>query len=364
MTQQSVPVPCAGQATTALHGTWESVTLTEADTAMLAAATSALGVGPDESLTAFRAAAIDVWAALDVTTRTSLSSLAVGRSGPVVFIKGLPAVRDLPATPTTGQETGNVPNFDSDFLLTVFTCQLGLPISYLDQRKGRLTHDLYPTRANAEKVSSQSSKVDLGHHTEMFFHPTPPDFLALHCLRADPEGKALTGTAAVEDIKALLRPEDIQVLSEPVFAADLATLHGMYSFAGSPIGQGAPRPAFPVFGDPAANGRFRFEPALTTALTSEAVTALINAEHAAEMATAYGHLETNSMVVFDNRRVSHARTRFTANFDGTDRWLRRMMIGMETGYHERHDLELVKAWEATDAVMGTFPYAAEGEVAA
>ena len=32
------------------------------------------------------------------------------------------------------------------------------------------------------------------------------------------------------------------------------------------------------------------------------------------------------LLLFDNRRVLHARTPFTARLDGTDRWLRRLYV--------------------------------------
>jgi len=37
-------------------------------------------------------------------------------------------------------------------------------------------------------------------------------------------------------------------------------------------------------------------------------------------------MERGDLLIFDNKRVVHARTPFTARFDGTDRWLMRTMI--------------------------------------
>ncbi len=142
-----------------------------------------------------------------------------------------------------------------------------MPISYLDQRGGRLLHDIFPTVANATKVSSQSSSVGLGFHSEMFFHPTPPDFLMLHCLRADPDGEAATSIASTKDIIQSLPTKQAQALSREEFALDLARLHGSYQHNGRGIVDTDERPVVAALPAHHSGRPVRFEPELTTATT-------------------------------------------------------------------------------------------------
>jgi alpha-ketoglutarate-dependent taurine dioxygenase len=239
--------------------------------------------------------------------------------------------------------------------MTVFSVGLGYPISYADQREGNIFHDVFPTRGNAEKVSSQSSKALLGFHTEMFFHPMAPDFLVLNCLRADPDRQARTSVASLADIDAALDATARATLRQPEFAVDLARLHGSYTREGRTIRPQDPRPAIAVVGVADGAERFRFEPMLTTPLTSEARRALHAADGAAEAVALTGRLESDSVLLVDNRRAAHSRSSFTARFDGTDRWLRRMMVKQglfpRAGFFSRPDFELAQAWTALGARM-------------
>ncbi|WP_299928917.1 TauD/TfdA family dioxygenase [uncultured Nocardioides sp.] len=262
-------------------------------------------------------------------------------------------------------------NTRSEFIQVAFSVPFGLPTSYADQRDGRLFHDIYPIEKNALAVSSQSSQVHLGFHTEMFFHPDPPDFLFLHCLRADPAGLAETGVTAVDDITALLTPSEIDELRRPLFALDLANLHGAYLHGGRRITEADPRPVLPILPNtttPGADGRFRFEPGLTTPTTTAAAAAMKAADEAAEKAIVTGKLEARTMLIVDNRRTVHSRSPFVAAYDGTDRWLRRVMVsklsdGSDLGFHERLDLEMCRAWRDRGALIRSVAYSKDGGAA-
>ncbi|WP_455572022.1 TauD/TfdA family dioxygenase [Actinokineospora sp. 24-640] len=196
-------------------------------------------------------------------------------------------------------------------MMTV-TAGLGFPISYLDQRDGSVFHDVHPTRGNEAEVSSQSSSVDLGLHTEMFFHPEPPDHLVLHCLRSPRGRSARTCVASVADIEEKLSEEDRALLREPLFALDIARLHGSYTIDGRPCADTDPRPRVPIIADSPAATRFRFEPALMTPTTVAAAAAMRRAEQAAESVATPGVLVENSILIIDNRRAAHSRSPFTA----------------------------------------------------
>ncbi|MGR6998872.1 TauD/TfdA family dioxygenase [Yinghuangia aomiensis] len=327
-------------------------------------ADAALGVGPElfHDHKALRGYARSVWWALDARTRNQVNELKSGVSTrPELYLRNLPCDPLLPPTPTSNSGERSTSSYLSELLMTVFVSELGSPISYADQRGGALFHDVYPTLANAVKVSSQSSAVGLGFHSEMFFHPSPPDFVVLHCLRSDPGGTALTGVADLSTIESTLSTADRRTLRRPEFALDLASLHGSYRYAGRRITEEDPRPCIPVIaeGEP---GRFRFEPALMTPTSDVGRRALLRAEHAAHRTAAFGALRSGGMLIVDNRRAAHSRTSFTARFDGTDRWLRRTMVAspgtaQEHGVVRLNNFDLWSPWHDLGARFDVVPYA-------
>lgn len=311
---------------------------------------------------AFRAATMHAWNLLDRTTRQAVRKIGHGTSErPELYVTNLPEPKALPPTPSqSGFWERTTEDVFSEFIMVLFSHGLGLPISYRDQRNGRFFHDIFPTVENAEQISSQSSSVLLGQHTEMFFHPSPPDHLMLHCLRPDPDRLAQTYVSALSDIEARLSAATREILRMPRFALDLAQLHGSYTHRGQPISAGDPRPVIPVVSDNSPV-QFRFEPALTTPIGPDAEQALAAAEHAAHDAAIAGTLDSGTLLILDNRRAAHARSSFPARFDGTDRWLRRMMLGRfdratDLASIRSHDLELVAPWIDFGVAMERIPY--------
>lgn len=352
------PAPKAGLPAS----TWATCDVSTADHELLEEA--AQQVGPDlfEDHEAFRAHARSAWGALSKQTRDWVGEFRAGVSArPELYIRNLPRDTSLPPTPTSDTGARSTSSYLSELLMTVFVSQLGFPISYADQRNGAIFHDIYPTTFNAEKVSSQSSAVGLGFHSEMFFHPSPPDFLVLHCLRQDPDGTALTGVADLADIERSLSAKDSHTLREPEFALDLARLHGSYHYANQRIAKEDPRPCIPVITE-GEEPRFRFEPALMSPTSDRGRTALLHAERAAEQTATFGALRAGGMLLLDNRRSAHSRTSFTARFDGTDRWLRRTMVAstgasQEQGVVRSNNLDLWTPWQSLGARFEVVPYA-------
>lgn len=344
------------------HSEWGFLALTDRERDVLDRLALAHGADPYEDLGAFMRECAEGWDSLTHRTRARVQELAAGTSArPELWITNLPEVPGLPPTPSVTESwTRLTRGRVGELVMTTFAAGLGFPISYLDQRDGSVFHDVYPTSKNAAEVSSQSSSVGLGLHTEMFFHPEPPDFLVLHCLRSPRDRSAYTSVASLTDIEDELSEEDREILREPLFAFDLARLHGKYTIDGRPYVDTDPRPRLPIITDTQVGRRFRFEPALMTPMTEAAATAMHRAEQAAESVATAGVLAERSLLIVDNRRAAHSRSPFTASFDGADRWLRRMMVGVADpcagGVIERHDLELVHAWSEKGATVEPVRY--------
>ena len=344
------------------HVGWNTHALTDSERDELGRLAVEARSDPYDDLKGFIQECGVVWASLSVETRNRVEDLVRGTSGrPELCITNLPGLESLPPTPAVTDTWARLTRDRvSETAVVALAAGLGAPISYLDQRGGAVFHDVYPTRRNAAAISSQSSAVHLGMHTEMFFHPEPPDFLVLHCLRSPRERSARTSVASLDDIETHLSAQDRAILREPLFALDLARLHGRYTHDGRPYTQADPCPRIPIVDDAPSGQRFRFEPALMTPTTEAAAQAMWQTELAAEAVARSGQLEERSLLIIDNRRAAHSRSTFLARFDGSDRWLRRTMVGRtdetQAGAIERLDLELVHAWRGAGAIVEHIPY--------
>jgi alpha-ketoglutarate-dependent taurine dioxygenase len=78
-----------------------------------------------------------------------------------------------------------------------------------------------------------------------------------------------------------------------------------------------------LYGDP-YDPCLNFDLDLMVGLSDEADAALRALRTAANQVKRWVRLDTGDLLVIDNRRAVHARSQFTARFDGTDRWLQRM----------------------------------------
>lgn len=342
---------------------WATYRIADAERAMLGDAAAELAWRPEHGLVHLRHAAQPLWNALSADTRQHVIDLADGRSSrPELYVVNLPCPTALPPTPVHNR-TWMPTTFDglSELIMMVFSVGLGHPISYLDQRDGNVFHDVFPTRVNAEAVSSQSSRSALGFHTEMFFDPSPPEYLMLHCLRSGAAAtRARTGIAALDDIEQRLSENLFGELHRRAYAIDLARLHGSYVHNGLPIEEDHPRPVIPIV-NPADRAPFRFEPVLMTPVGTSAAEAMHRVEQLAAATAVEGTLHEGGLLLLDNRRAAHSRSSFVTHFDGRDRWLRRVMVGTDQPLPgevtlSRHELEIVDPWIRNGALMQTIPY--------
>lgn len=347
---------------------WDRHYLSEDEALMLAKDAANSDVDPYEDLPRFHDRAVRSWARLTAETRARVAQVAAQTSArPELCLMNLPTQSNLGDTPTRVSSTRTTTGALSEFVMMVFSVGLGFPISYVDQRNGNVFHDVFPTEHSANLLSSRSSTAPLPFHSEMFFHPSPPQFLLLHCLRADQDTEAITSVAAFEHIDAVLSNDDRQTLREPRFAVDLARLHGSYTRAGRAIAETDPRPVVSVVTATGSGDLVRFEPELMTPLDDAAAAALHRAEEGARNVAASGVLAAGSLLLIDNRRAVHSRSSFKATFSGRDRWLRRMMVRSgptppDCRYLE-DDTELTRGWLALGAGFTTLPYAPQHSAA-
>lgn len=238
--------------------------------------------------------------------------------GDVVLLRGLlPDNVTLPATATAPwvPPVGSAQN--AALLLTSVTVMLGEPFNYSTLYDGRIVQNMVPVRSMEFTQTSQSSTGMLDWHCEDSFREDRCDYAGLLCLRGDPSGASKY--AQVKDVQ--LSPDLVATLREPrfhvrpdpahVLPGDVSTRH-LAILSGS---ESTPEIAYDTH---------HLEP--IDEADTEAADALRELSAGLDEVAISHVMEKGDLLLFDNKRVVHARTPFTARFDGTDRWLMRTMI--------------------------------------
>jgi L-asparagine oxygenase len=238
--------------------------------------------------------------------------------GDVVLLRGLlPSSVTLPATATSPSAPPTGSAQSAALLLAGVMVMLGEPFNYSTLYGGRLVQNLVPVRSMEFTQTSQSSTGMLDWHCEDSFREDRCDYAGLLCLRGDPS--AASKYARVKD--AQLPPELVRTLREPRFHVrpDPAhVLRGKVSMRRLAILSGAesaPEIAYDTH-----------HLAPIDDADTEAAYALRELGACLDKVALSHVMERGDLLIFDNKRVVHARTPFTARFDGTDRWLMRIMI--------------------------------------
>ncbi len=237
-----------------------------------------------------------------------------------LLLRGVPIGRDIPATPSLDNRTPTGKDRCSEFMLLAVCRRLGQPIGYLPESGGALVGNVCPIRSTEERQVATSSKVDLVLHTEGSYIRYRPRYVALLCLRGNPE--AATTLATVTDILEYLdthHPGVARMLWEPRFRllVDETYVENVEDSLSSPI---------PVLtGDP-AKPTIVFDADLMRCTDPESEKALACLSEAAAAVRQHIVLEPGDLLIVDNQRATHGRSYFEARYDGTDRWLQRAFV--------------------------------------
>ncbi|MEU6814629.1 TauD/TfdA family dioxygenase [Streptomyces sp. NPDC046860] len=252
----------------------------------------------------------------ETVCKALLSFRDKGNTGGCLLLTGLP-IGPLPPTPDAAESEPawtDVPVATISQLLVMSV--LGRSISYSDEKSGRLVQDVCPKKG-AEERQENSGSVLLELHTEDGFHPTPPHFLSLICLRGDSDGVAATVTSGILDALPLLDADTIAALRRPEFRTRYST-----SFVPDDAAEVLTDP-MPVLTGPDSCPELRVDFHGTLPLTPAARAALGRLERAMLRSLNGLVLNPGDLVIVDNRHAVHGRSGFTPRYDGHDRWLRR-----------------------------------------
>ncbi|MGW4801118.1 TauD/TfdA family dioxygenase [Nonomuraea sp. NPDC004297] len=204
-------------------------------------------------------------------------------------------------------------------LLLMLACGLGEPVGFRAEKQGALVHDVVPVRG-LEDSQSNAGCARLLLHTENAFHEHRPDYVVLHCLRPDPEGRADFRIAHKDAAVAKLSGADLAELREPQFVTVAPP-----SFAGS----APPVTPHAVLSGAADDPDLRVDSTATRALTARGRAALRALLAVLDECAASVSLAAGDVVIVDNRAAAHGRTAYRPRFDGGDRWLQRVYVQVD-----------------------------------
>jgi len=234
---------------------------------------------------------------------------------PLTLIKGV-EIGQIPATPLIPPMSDDIVKQASDLLLK-FGAHYGFPVAYKQEQNGRLIQHVLPNPKTEFAQISSSSKALLKMHTETAFHPHKPDVLILMCLRGDKN--APTTYVNFGDI---LRNIDVGLMYElmrPQFyiQPDLSFKENKKQYDEWLV---------PVINFKHKKFRFIFDEDLMRGKTEVAFSALECFKKLVDENIKEIVLEDGDVLIIDNHQVAHGRKPFQPRYDGTDRWLMRLMV--------------------------------------
>lgn len=236
-------------------------------------------------------------------------------SEPITLIHGTD-IGEIPPTPLAPPITESSVLKASELLLK-FGQLYGTPIAYKQEQNGRLVQHILPNPKTEYSQISSSSKTVLKLHTETAFHPHKPDVLILMCLRGDED--APTTYAIFDDIIKNMNVDLMYELMRPQFfiQPDLS------------FGNGAKKQnewLVPIIDCRQKKLRFCFDEDLMRGKNESAQKALEDLKQLVADNTKEIVLKTGDVLVVDNHQVVHGRKPFQPRYDGTDRWLMRILV--------------------------------------
>ncbi len=250
-----------------------------------------------------------------------------------LVLSGMPIDENLPPTPTTPVPADFVPAPVGLGSILLVAALLGEPVAYAAEKDGAIVQNVFPTRAQADKPSNESSAIALEFHTELTFsreapeqsfERASPDFVLLLALRSAPERAATTSIIEARELCARLDPAHVESLRRPAFQ-----LRAPHSFTRSGDGSRPWSNALPLVRGTDADPAVAFDISCgVRALGPDAGAALDDLRDACADPALQHHvaLGPGDLLIIDNHKCAHARSAYDARFDGCDRWLLRTYV--------------------------------------
>jgi Fe(II)/alpha-ketoglutarate-dependent arginine beta-hydroxylase len=225
------------------------------------------------------------------------------------------------------------PSLTEELTLLLYAGLLGDPFGWQTQQDGQVVHEVFPIRRDETAQLGTSSRILLTWHTEDAFHDFRADYLILFALRNPDRVPTTVGhldptllDGNLLDVlfseRFVIKPDYSHLMENNSAAASTAS-----AFDAIAQMQTAPRRVALLYGDRRAP-YLRLDPDFMDAAAGDvaarrALDAIIDAVNVNLRDVV---LEPGDLLILDNLKVVHGRRPFTARYDGTDRWLKRVNV--------------------------------------
>lgn len=254
-------------------------------------------------------------------------------------------VADFAIGPTPPSWRDSAQQGSTDRQVGYFACVASLVgelIGWATKQDGRLVHDIVPVAGDEDQQLGSGSSMALTWHTEDGFHPLRADYLGLFCLKNPDLVGTTFATLEADDlpfsVTSVLRQERFEVL--PDGSHFQAVSESVRALLGDELlARGRerlqrlldqPPPRAILFGNPDAPylclDQHFARPVQGDHEAAEAFEVAV--DHVTSRLTPLV-LEPGDVCFIDNYRAVHGRESFTARFDGTDRWFKRVNIARD-----------------------------------
>ncbi|MGW4325554.1 TauD/TfdA family dioxygenase [Nocardia sp. NPDC004573] len=219
----------------------------------------------------------------------------------------------------SGDPARRAHSYELDLVMLLLARSAGEPFGWRGQQDGRLVNNIVPAAGHEHEQSGASSAVLLSPHTEDAFHPRRANLLMLGCLR-NPD---LVGTTVSSVRRIELSTAERELLSTPTLPIlpDVSYGAGHENYTAPPIPT--------LWSAGGTEGQtLRYDPAYTPLSDADPEFRAAYAHLAAELerVCVTAALAPGELLLVDNDVAVHGRVPFTARYDGTDRWLKRVNI--------------------------------------
>ncbi|MBL8676312.1 MAG: TauD/TfdA family dioxygenase [Alphaproteobacteria bacterium] len=220
-----------------------------------------------------------------------------------------------------------------DIYFVLCASLVGHPIAWSTQQGGHVVHEIFPIKEHETDQLGFSSKEYLEWHIEDAFHPLRGDYIALMCIR----NPTHTPTLIASNTEIDLTLEEYKPLFKPIFKikpdnSHLQENHEVHEGALTKAQKAMqklnlqPNKIPVLFGD-SKSPYWRLDPYFMEVPEDEEARNALNSlikvinENLKKIV-----INAGEIFFCDNYRVVHGRSPFTANYDGWDRWLKRLNI--------------------------------------
>ncbi|MBW4510722.1 MAG: TauD/TfdA family dioxygenase [Scytonematopsis contorta HA4267-MV1] len=233
---------------------------------------------------------------------------------------------------------------EEQILFVLYSSLLGDVFGWSTQQDGYIIHDVFPIQKNENDQIGTGSMQPIWWHTEDAFHPYRADYIGLMCLR-NPEH--VPTTISDLDVNQLSKAQ-VEILSEPHFVINLDESHKLKN--GSNMTQKLKEKnleesvnlAYDKVSE--INTNYKEKVSILFGYLQSPYLRLDpyfmdNIEDKEEIKSAFHELvdiinkrvtlvtlKPGDICFIDNYRSVHGRKPFKANYDGNDRWLKRINI--------------------------------------